>query len=128
MVPVRVLPRNPLRAKLTKEEKGKAINLEAEEEESEEILVDEEDLELEVETQGVDPITRLPKYVPLRKGKLKVLKDIDGSKSSLQTPMFPDNIIFKGPHLGRVPMLKFEDWYLVNHEKFPYLATAKLMR
>lgn len=50
MVSVRISPRNPLRAKLTMEEKGKAINLEAdEEEEFEEILVDEEDVEMEVE-------------------------------------------------------------------------------
>lgn len=40
-------------------EKGKAINLEVYKEEYEEILEDEEDLEMEVETQGVDPITRL---------------------------------------------------------------------
>lgn len=47
------------------EEKGKAINLEAdEEEEFEEILVEEEDVEVEVETQGVGPLTRLLAYVP----------------------------------------------------------------
>lgn len=46
--------------KLTLQEKGKSINLEANEEEYEEIMVDEEDLEMEVETQGVELITRLP--------------------------------------------------------------------
>jgi len=51
MISVRVLPINPLRTKLTMEEKGKAINLEADEEgEFEEILVEEEDVEMEVET------------------------------------------------------------------------------
>jgi len=34
--------------------------LEAGKEESKEILVDEEDVEMEVKTQGADPITRLP--------------------------------------------------------------------
>lgn len=109
MIPVRVSPRNPQRTKLTLQEKGKAINLEADEEESEEILVDEEDVEMGVETQGADPITRLLEYVPPLKGKAKVLKDIDERKSSLQTPLLPDDIVFEGPHLGRVPILKFGD-------------------
>lgn len=29
--------------------------------------------------------------------------------------------------MGWVPVLKFEDWDLVHHEKFPHLVTAKLM-
>jgi len=61
-----ILPRNLLRTKITMEERGKAINLEAdEEEEFEEILVEEEDVEMEVETHGADILTRLPAYVPL---------------------------------------------------------------
>ena len=52
-----------------------------------------------IKTQGVDPITRLPEYVPLQKGKAKVLKDIDESNSSLQTPLLPDDIVFEAPHL-----------------------------
>ena len=106
------------------EEKGKAINLEAdEEEEFKEILVEEEDVEMEVETQGVDPITWLPQYVPSCKGKAKVLKDIDERKSSLWTPVLPEDINFKGPHLGWVPMLKLKDWDLDDREKFPDLVT-----
>lgn len=68
------------------EEKGKAINLEANEEEEdfEEILVEEEeDVEMEVETHGSDPLTRFPVYVPPQKGKARVPKDLDESKSSL---------------------------------------------
>jgi len=117
MVSVCMSPRNPLRTRLTMEENGKAINLEVdEEEEFEEILVEEEeDVEMEVETQGADPLTRLPAYVPSRKGKPRVPKDIDESKSSLQTPLLPDDIIFEGAHLGRVLVLKFEDWDLAEH-------------
>jgi len=68
------------------EEKGKAINLEADEEEEDlkEILVEEEEgKEMEEETQGVDPLNRFPAYVPLRKGKARVPKDLDESTSSL---------------------------------------------
>lgn len=54
--------------------------MEVDKEESEEILVEEEDEEMKVETQGTDPITRLPKCVPLHKGKAKVLKEIDERK------------------------------------------------
>ena len=52
MAPVHVLPRNLLRNDLIMEEKGKAINLEADEEEEdfEEILIEEEDEEMEEET------------------------------------------------------------------------------
>lgn len=125
MVLVHVSPRNPLRTRLTMEETRKVINLEADdEEEFEEILVEEEDVEMEVHTQGVDPLTRLPTYVPPQKGKVKVPKGIDERKSSLQTPLLPDDIIFKGVHSGQVPVLKFQDWDLVDHEKFPHLATA----
>lgn len=57
---------------------------------------------MDVETQGADPITRLPEYVPPRKGKAKVPKDIDERKISLQTLLLPDNIVFEGAHMGRV--------------------------
>lgn len=30
--------------------------------------------------------------------------------------------------MGRVLSLKFEDWDLMDHDKFPHLATSKLMR
>jgi len=55
---------------------------------------------MEVETQRVDPITKLPKYVPLCKGKAKVPKDINKRKSSLQTSLLLDDIVFEGSHLG----------------------------
>ena len=100
--------------------------MEADEEDSKEILV-EEDEEMEVETQGVDPITRMLEYIPLCKGKAKVSKDIDESKSSLETSLLLDDIVFEGAHLRRVSMLKFEDWDLVEHEKLPHSAMAKLM-
>ena len=51
MISVRISPRNPQRTKLTLQEKGKAINLEADKEEYEKSLVDEEDVEMEFETQ-----------------------------------------------------------------------------
>jgi len=85
MVSVHMSPGNLLRTRLTMGEKGKAINLEVdEEEEFEETLVEEEeDVEMEVETQGADSLTRLPAYVPSQEGKARVPKDIGESKSSL---------------------------------------------
>ena len=83
---------------------------------------------MEVETQGANPITMLLEYVPPRKDKAKVPKDINESKSSLQTLLLLDDNVFEGLHLGRVPVLKFEDWDLEEHEKFPHLATEQLMR
>lgn len=113
------------------EENGKAVNLEIDEEEEalEDILVEEEkDEDMEEETEGMDPLTRFLAYVPLQKWKVKVPKDLDDSKSSLQILLLPDDIIFEGAHLGWLPSLKFEDWDLVGHNKFPHLVTAKLMK
>ena len=95
-----------------------------EEEEFKEILVEEEDVEIEVETQGMDPLTKLPAYVPPQKGKEKVPKDLYERKSSLQTSLVLNDIIFYGTHLGQVPVLKFDDWDLVDYEKFPHLETT----
>lgn len=64
---------------------------------------------MEEETQGVDPLTRFPVYVPLRKGKARVPKDLDERNSPLQTLLLPDDIVFDGAHLGWVLVLKFED-------------------
>lgn len=131
MILVCVSPRNPLQTQLTMEEKGKAVNLETNEEEEdlEDIIIEEDkDEGIEEETEGATPLTRLPTYVPPRKGKAKVPKDLDESKSPLQTPLLPDDIILKGAHLGRVPSLKFEDWDLADHEKLPHLATTHLMK
>lgn len=55
-------------------------------------------------------------------------KDLDESKSSLQTLLLLDDIIFKGMHLGRMPTLKFEDLDLTDHKKFPHIDTTQLMR
>lgn len=76
---------------------------------------------------GSDPIIKLPEYIPLHKGKTKVCKDIDESKVTLHTPLLSDQIVFEEPHLGRVPLLKLEDWDLVDIEWFPHLATNQLM-
>ena len=100
--------------------------MELEEEEIEDISMDDEDLGIdveEVEVQGADPITLFPEYVPLCKGETKVPKDIDKSKVPLQTPLLLDEIVFEGPCLWRVPLLKLEDWDLTDTKKFPHLAT-----
>lgn len=87
--------RNPL--KPTTQEKEKAINLEPEEEDIDDILMDDEDVGVEVEdveAQGADLVTWFPEYVPLHKPKTKVPKYIDESKTPLQTPLLPDEIVF----------------------------------
>jgi len=79
--------------------------------------MNDEDVGIEVEevgTQGADPITQLLEYVPPCKPKSKVPKDIDESKTPLQTPLLWDEITFDGPRLAQVPILKLEDWYLVT--------------
>ncbi len=111
------------------QEKAKMINLE-QEEEVEEIPMDDEDIEMDtkdVEVEGFDPICKLPEYIPPRRGKTKVSKDIYESKVTLHTPLLPDQIVFEGLCLGCVPILKLEDRDLEDTEWFPHLAMDQLM-
>ena len=72
MVPVCVSPRNPLCTKLLMEEKGKATTIETIEEEYLEdlIIAEDEDEGMEEDTQLAHSATKLPAYVPPRKGKV----------------------------------------------------------
>src|SRR5277367_6230335 len=83
---------------------------------------------MEEEIQPVCSVEKLPEYVPLQKGKTKIPKDLDATKSTLQTPLLPDGIVFEGSHLGRVPIIKFEDCDLMNSKMFPHLETESLMK
>jgi len=67
-----------------------------------------------IEIKGSDPISKLPEYIPLCRGKTKVPEDIDESKVTLHTTLLPDQIIFEGPRLWCVPVLKLEDWDLAD--------------
>lgn len=53
---------------------------------------------------------------------------MDTVKSALKTPLLPNGILFEGSVLGCVPTMKFEDWDLVDNEKFPHLETSQLMK
>lgn len=115
-------PQNPQFGKLSMEDKGKAINLEIDEEEEDiQAFVEEIEAyeEMEEDIQPVLAIAKLPEYVPLRKGKEKVPKDLDVNKSALQTSLLPDEILLEYSILGCVPMIKFEDWDLADGENFP---------
>jgi len=74
--------------------------------------MDDEDFGVEVEeveVKGSNPITKLPEYIPPHKGRTKVPKDINKIKVALHTPLLWDEIVFEGPCLGWVPLLKLED-------------------
>ena len=74
-----------LNNKLSMEEKGKSVTIETYEEEEdlqELLIVEEEDESKEVDTQLVLSVNKLPTYVPPWKGKAKVPKDLDETKSS----------------------------------------------
>ena len=63
----------------------------------------------DVDLEGSNHISKLPKYIPLLRGKTKVPKDIDECKVTLHTPLLSDQIVFEVPCLGRIPLLKLED-------------------
>lgn len=83
---------------------------------------------MEENIQPLCSAVKLREYVPPRKGKTKIPKDMDTMKSALHMPLLPDGITFEGSHLGHVPTVKFEDWDLANSEKFPHLETVNLMK
>lgn len=94
------------------EKKGKAITIDTDEEEEDLqalIIIAEEEEDIEEDIQPIHSATKLPVYVPLWKGNTKVSKDLDKTKSSLQTLLLPDGIMFEGPHLGCEPTMKFKD-------------------
>ena len=69
----------------------------------------------------------MPEYVPLHKPKTKIPKDIDESKTPLETPLLLDEIVFDGSCLAWVSLLKLEVLDLADHEKFPHLVIEQLM-
>lgn len=86
IIPIHMSSRNLLCTQLTMEEKGKAVTMEIDEEEIdlEELMMVEEEGEGMEEKAELTPISiKFPAYVPQRKGKAKVPKDLDETKSSL---------------------------------------------
>lgn len=94
------------------------------------LVLDEEELHGGIEEmkdkEGAH-MTWLPKYIPPRKGKAKVSKDLDSAKFMVPTPLLQKRVVFEGSLLGCIPSLKLEDWDLEDHEKFPQLATNKYL-
>ena len=131
MAPVCVSLRNSLCSKLSMAGKWKVVLINTyEEEEDMQALtfIAKEDEDMEEDIQPTHSATKMPAYVPPQKGKIKVPKDLDETKSSLQTSLLLDNIVFEGTHVGRVPTMKFEDWDLADCKKFPHLETWNLMK
>jgi len=67
-------------------------------------------------------------YISLWKETSKIPKYLEATKSTLQTPLLPDEIRFDGMPLGQVLNIKFEEWGLANSEKFPQLTAEKLLQ
>ena len=68
------------------EEKGKAITIETDDEEEDlQALIDEieEAKDMEEDIQPVCSVAKFPECVPLQKGKTKIPKDLDATKSIL---------------------------------------------
>jgi len=82
----------------------------------------------DIDAEGMEPIIKLPKYIPLQKGKMKITKDLDLEKFTISTALLPKQVPFEGLRLTRSPLLKMEDWDLMDHARFPHLATNKYMR
>lgn len=80
----------------------------------------------ELDAEEGDPITRILVYIPPWKGKSKVTKDPNSGKFMVFMPLLP-KVVFECMLLAHISVLKMEDWDLIDHEKFPHLATNKYM-
>lgn len=63
----------------------------------------------DIDIEGVDPISKIPEYIPPCWGKVKVPRDLDEGKFLLNTPLLPYQITFEGSCLAHVPHLKLQD-------------------
>ena len=108
---VRRLSQNPRFSKLTMEEKGKVVTIESDEEEEGPLTYVEE---IDPDGEGKENIqlVRRPKYVPPSKGKAKVPKNLDDVGNILISPSLPKWFPLEGMVIGRISMMKFEDWDL----------------
>lgn len=59
---------------------------------------------------------------------MKVPNDLDSNKFLIHTPLLWGEITFEALNLPRFPLLKIEDWDLVDHEQFPHLVNENYMR
>lgn len=62
----------------------------------------------DIDTEGVEPLTKFPDYIPPCKGKEKVTKDPDLNKFVISTPLLLEQVPFEGLCLARIPLLKME--------------------
>lgn len=110
----------PTQKKDKQPEKGKekVVDLEVEEGQGTE----------DVDAKGEEPITKLPHYIPPRKGKEKIPKDPNSEKFATFRPLLPKQVPFEGPRLVRVLLLKMEDWDLADHTNFPHLSMDNFMK
>ena len=84
-------------------EKGKAVTVETEEEEEElQVLITQIEAQDEEakDVSHIPSMKKLPPYIPPWKGKAKIPKDLEATRSAPQTPLLPDDIRFEGPPLG----------------------------
>jgi len=110
MGPIQVLSRFN---KLLEVKKGKEITTEFEEdEEGLQALIDQIEAQDE-EEENAFQIPSLPPYISPWNGTTKVPKDLETTKSTLQTPFILDEIRFDSLPVGRVLNIKF--YYLKVH-------------
>jgi len=62
----------------------------------------------DIDAKRVEPMMRLPKYIPLQKAKDKVIKDLDTGKFIVSMPLVPMQVPFEGSRFARIPLLKLE--------------------
>ena len=121
---VRRSPQHLHFGKFTMDEKGKMVRIDSDEEAKESPTYVEE---LNPEGDPIQPVRR-PKYMPPRKGNVKVPANLDEVDTLIVTPSLPKAMPVENSVVGCVSTMKFEDWDHANHEKFPHLETRNLMK
>lgn len=82
----------------------------------------------DIDTEGVNPISKFIDYIPLCKGKEKVPKDLDAGQFLVNTPLLLENLTFEGMCLSWIPHFNLKDFDLADHERLANLSTNTYMK
>lgn len=82
----------------------------------------------DINVEDIDPISRLPAYMPPQKSTSKVTKGPNAVKYNVFTLLLPEDIPIEGELLAWIPSLKMEDWDLNDHGKYPQFDLSQYLK
>jgi len=73
------------------------------------------------------PFTSIPAYLNLRLSGVPDIQLTKNTKYSILLPLMSEDVIEEGALLGHIQNLKYQDYNLQDHEKFPQFQANQYM-